>query len=344
MTSDLYEKCVFPFIVQLTKGDPERAHTLTLYCLRLFERTPGLLPLIAKYCMMSDRRLERRCLRTMFPNPVGLAAGFVKNAEIYTILRALGFGFVEIGTVTPEPQSGNERPRITRVSEYHALINRMGFPNIGVKRVLARLRQQGNGRIPRGINIGPNKATVESGLLERITEDYVGVAKTLAAYADYFTINISSPNTPGLRQIMNAQALTHVIPQIRRVTSNAVPVLIKLSPDLDTAQLDEILNACETKGVAGYICVNTTLSRPAEYRPLSVEGGLSGPALRARMLEMVQYIRTQLPHTIIIGVGGVDSSDTVQQAFDRGANLVQLYTSLVYQGPMLIRKILASLR
>ncbi len=309
--------------------DPERAHRVTLWGLR-----HGFAPVQRE---PDDPILASRVWGLDFPNPVGLCAGFDKNAEAYEALLRLGFGFVEIGTVTPRPQSGNPRPRIFRLPEDGALINRLGFNNEGLEAVAARVQGPRSGIL--GINIGKNKET------EDAAADYVPAARRLAPFADYMVINVSSPNTPGLRALQGAAALSDLIAKVQAVLIEAdtpPPLLVKIAPDLDAAGEAEIARAALDCGVDGLIVSNTTVARPTTLsgRYRGEDGGLSGRPLFVASTELLArlYVLTEgrIP---LVGVGGISNAENAYAKIRAGASLVQLYTALVHQGPGLLQRI-----
>jgi len=295
-----------------------------------------------------DPRLARTLFGLRFPSPVGLAAGFDKNAVALPAWEKLGFGFIEAGTITASAQPGNPRPRIFRCPAQSAIINRMGFNNDGAPAVAARLAQlRDSGRwpaIPVGLNIGKTKVTP----IEQAAADYLSSFEQLFPFADYFVLNVSSPNTPGLRALQDAAALDQllrVIQQRNRELSPASalrPVLVKIAPDLDWPQIEEIIALVEQRALAGIVATNTTLDHSAIPAPLRQEGGLSGLPLRARSTEIIRFIakRTRRP---IIAVGGIHDAASAMEKLDAGAALLQLYTGFIYEGPSLIRQIHSAL-
>ncbi len=285
----------------------------------------------------------------VFPNAVGLAAGFDKDGKHIRGMACLGFGFIEVGTVTPIAQDGNPQPRLFRLPADRALINRMGFNNAGLDALadrLQRLRQQGlPGGIVIGGNIGKNKVTPN----EEAARDYLLCFEKLFPWVDYFVVNVSSPNTPNLRDLQEKEPLTRLLSLLQeknRAQATPKPILLKIAPDLTDTQLDDIADIVRTTGLVGVIATNTTISRAnlnteaAEISTIGM-GGLSGAPLRERATAVVRYLRERLgPEAVIIGVGGIDSAAAAQEKLDAGANLVQVYSGLVYEGPGLVRKIL----
>lgn len=325
----------------LHKMDAETAHKLTIQGLKT-----GLVPSCPK---TQDDKLKTTLWNRTFPNPIGLAAGFDKNAEVVGPMLKLGFGFVEAGTVTPKPQDGNPRPRVFRDVSNEAVINRMGFPNKGLEDFrhnierYFEIRPRPNGLV--GINIGMNKGQ------EDPAKDYCTLVRALGPYADYLTVNISSPNTPGLR---NLQERENLLPLLSRVLEerekscrdNAPPLVVKLAPDIDVSKQEDVANSILESGVDGLILTNTTLDRP-EYLPeefRSEAGGLSGRPLTNKSVKVIrnfyQYTNGKLP---IIGAGGVSSAQDAYDKIKAGASLVQLYSALVFQGPALVPDILEGL-
>lgn len=314
--------------------DPERAHDLTLAGLRVAGDFP-----ITNYWLharfeVRDPRLAVTVLGIRFKNPVGLAAGYDKNGISVRGLSCLGFGHIEVGTITRCPQAGNPRPRIHRIPEAGALINRMGFPNAGVDRL----------RVPReatriGINIGKSTETP----LEQAAQDYCELLKRVHAQADYVALNVSSPNMPGLRTLQARAALEDLLRAVTAVRDRLiprVPLLVKISPDLSEAELDDLLAAIMACGADGVIATNTTLSREGMPKARSLSGGLSGAPLRARATQIIRRIAQRTAGKLtIIGVGGIANADDALEKIRAGAHLIQVYTGLVYRGPALVREI-----
>lgn len=308
--------------------DPETAHGLSIAAL-----TAGL----AGRCRMPQSpRLATTVCGLEFPNPLGMAAGYDKNAEVPDALLALGFGFAEVGTVTPRPQPGNERPRIFRLTEDVAVINRLGFNNEGHERAFARLAARAERRGIVGVNIGANKDSAD-----RIA-DYEEGVRRFAGLASYLTVNISSPNTPGLRDMQVREALAALLARVAaardavKPSGRGVPIFLKIAPDLHQADLEDIAAEVDQKGIDGVIVSNTTISRPAlKNRTHAAEtGGLSGRPLFDLSTTVLARMRRLLgPEPALIGVGGVDSTETALEKMRAGADLVQLYTGMIYAGP-----------
>jgi dihydroorotate dehydrogenase len=325
-----------PFLFGL---DPEEAHDLTLAALAAIQRTP-LLALVARPCVRDPVRIAGLA----FPNRVGLAAGLDKNGRCIDGLAAFGFGFIEVGTVTPKPQPGNAKPRMFRIPQAQALVNRLGFNNAGLEALVANVRRsafRARGGIL-GINIGKNAATP----IERAVEDYLAGLEAVYPHADYVTVNISSPNTANLRTLQSGEALDALLGALRQrraalaaLHGRDVPTFVKIAPDLDDAQIAAIARALKAHGVHGVIATNTTLDREAvrDLPHAEEAGGLSGAPLRARADRVVRALRAALgPAFPIIGVGGILSGDDARAKIEAGADLVQLYTGLIYRGPELV--------
>ena len=321
----------------LMRLDPERAHALTLDLLRTAHRLRLLSPPRA-----AGRPVQRMGLE--FANRVGLAAGFDKNGVCIDALGRLGFGFIEVGTITPRPQPGNPRPRVFRLRESRAVINRMGFPNEGLEALLARLaRRQFRGIC--GVNIGKNAATP----LDEAGADYAACLEAVYAQADYVALNISSPNTAGLRELQKQSRLAPLLESVLELRGRLalehgrhVPLLVKLSPDLTDEELAATARIIGSLAIEGVIATNTTIRRPGleGHRLAGEQGGLSGAPLLELSLGTVRRLRAELgKRAVIIGVGGIDSVSSAQAMLGAGADLVQVYTGLVYRGPRLIREL-----
>lgn len=338
----LYEHIVRPLLFRLWNCDPERAHEVVMSGLAALGSS-FLKRAAEAWNTSTDAKLRRELFGLTFRNPVGLAAGFDKNAHAIGGFEALGFGFLEIGTVTRFPQPGNERPRLFRLPLDEGVINRMGFNNEGADAVAARLAvTKRNPAVPLGISLGKSKVTP----LDGAVDDYMYSFRALYPYGDYFAINVSSPNTAGLRQLQEKAALDELISALREEAQalapgqpRTKPLLVKIAPDLEPGALDELLEVCTGRGVDGLIAVNTTLSRERLRSSISQSGGLSGKPLRERALKVVRHIRTALPNMPIIGVGGIMCQADAIAMLDAGADLLQLYTGLIYHGPGLIRRI-----
>ncbi len=337
------------FLLVLRFVPAELAHRLAFVALRLLLVVPGLAAVYGRLLRPRAPELEVQALGLRFASPVGLAAGFDKDAEAYEALAVLGFGHVEVGTVTAQAQPGNPRPRLFRLPADHALINRMGFNNHGAAAAARRL--QGPRSIVVGVNIGKTKLVPA----EQATEDYVASAKELASVADYFVVNVSSPNTPGLRQLQAVEKLRPLLSEVRRTLDSAsherrVPLLVKIAPDMNDAELDEIVDLALELGLDGLVLCNTTLSRAglASHAARVVacgDGGLSGRPLKERSLAMLRHVRARVGERLtLISVGGVETADDVWQRLSAGASLVQLYTGFIYGGPFMLRGIYRELR
>jgi dihydroorotate dehydrogenase len=314
-------------------GDAEVAHERTL---RMTARLGALPPVVAGLRRYFGRATPRTVFGVRFPGPVGLAAGMDKDGRALRAWPAFGFGFVEVGTVTWHAQPGNPRPRLYRLPASEAVINRMGFNNGGAEALAVRLRALGPLAVPLGVSIGKSKVTP----VEEAVDDYRRSLAMLAPYADYFAVNVSSPNTPGLRGLQDKAALGALLGAL----DTTVPLLVKIAPDLTDAAINDVLAVCEEHGVAGLIATNTTLSRTglatADAAVSDEAGGLSGRPLTARALEVVTLVAKETAGKLpIIGVGGIHTPDDATRMLDAGAALVQLYTGFIYRGPSLIRQI-----
>ncbi|MBI2888704.1 MAG: quinone-dependent dihydroorotate dehydrogenase [Candidatus Liptonbacteria bacterium] len=339
-----YESIVRPLLFALSRRDPEVAHGWALAALRMLGKCLFCRRLCAAYYGVRDSRLGHRAFGVDFPNPVGLAAGFDKDGEALKGLEALGFGFIELGTVTRHAQPGNPRPRMFRLAEDKALINRMGFNNEGADAVAARLKKEGKLSIPLGVSIGKSKITP----LKEAAEDYAYSFRALYPYGDYFAVNVSSPNTPGLRALQEAEQLDRILAQLVKerealqagLKTAPKPILVKIAPDLSFEAIDAVLKVCAARGVAGIIAVNTTLSREGAQSGNATEaGGLSGKPLFQKALEIVRHIRARAPEFAIIAGGGIFTAEDAFAMLGAGADLLQVYTGFIYRGPGLAREI-----
>ncbi|MBX2927469.1 MAG: quinone-dependent dihydroorotate dehydrogenase [Saprospiraceae bacterium] len=337
----MYQLLIKPLLFLLP---PERAHGVALGLLEALLHIPGAEALLRALYGRAYHTQPITVAGLVFPNKVGLAAGFDKNGRHIRLMAALGFGFMEVGTVTPRPQAGNPRPRLFRLPADHALINRMGFNNDGLDALVRQLQKPRPAGILIGGNIGKNKDTPN----ERAADDYVQCFEALFPYVDYFAVNVSSPNTPNLRALQDKEPLTRLLQTLQQLNSaKAVPkpVFLKIAPDLSDAQLDDIVAIAKETGLAGLIAANTTVSRvglrtpPATLEHIGA-GGLSGAPVRTRSTEIVRYLRAQLPPPFaIIAVGGINGPETAKEKLDAGADLVQLYTGFVYEGPGVVSRI-----
>lgn len=325
-----------PLIFRL---DAEQAHRMTIAALKLrtgtgFTPEPTWTP-----------ALETTVAGLRFPNPVGLAAGFDKNAEVPDAMLGLGFGFVEVGTLTPRPQAGNPRPRLFRLAEDRAVINRMGFNNDGQAAALERLRKRTGQQInlairgPVGVNIGANKDSED-----RIA-DYVTGVRAMSPVADYLTVNISSPNTPGLRNLQAGGELVELLAAVKDARTPGLPVFLKVAPDLESGDHARIVRAAIDSGIDGLIVSNTTISRPPlQSRSAGEQGGLSGRPLKTLALEQLRAFRAETGHQLpLIAAGGIEDADDAWARIKAGASLIQIYSAMVYEGPGLARRIVRGL-
>jgi dihydroorotate dehydrogenase len=322
--------------------NPETAHHMAFALGGLAQKMPGMLSLARSMCGQPDPGLAREVFGLKFPSPIGLAAGLDKGAELLPLWKALGFGFVEIGTVTPRPQPGNPKPRIFRFPEENLILNRMGFNSEGVDIVARRLKARPKGLIVGG-NLGKNKDTPE----ENALQDYAAAFRAVAPLVDYVALNISSPNTPGLRRLQAPEALKPLLEGIlalrKEMGLERQPLLVKLAPDLDPAELDATVDVVVRSGVSGLIATNTTLDRTivSEMNRAKVEalglGGLSGRGLKIKAREIHRQVLKRLPPTLkLMACGGIGSGEDAAVALQDGAALVQIYSSLIFEGPMLV--------
>jgi dihydroorotate dehydrogenase len=325
--------------------DPEKVHHFVVKRLKWFNDYFPLGKTILRSSFdVNIKGLEREVFGIKFKNPVGLAAGFDKNGEYIEALSNLGFGFIEVGTVTPMPQPGNDKPRMFRLEEDQAIINRMGFNNKGVDTLAERLRilKKKDSSIVIGGNIGKNKTTPN----EEAVNDYIKCFDRLFDVVDYFVVNVSSPNTPGLRELQEKEPLTNLLKTLQeRNLKNGVsrPILLKIAPDLTNDQLNDIVEIVQTTGIAGVIATNTTIDRNGLYTSETITketGGLSGKPLTNRSTEVIRYLSQQSKGSFpIIGVGGIHSPEDAKEKLEAGASLIQLYTGFIYEGPGIIKRI-----
>ena len=331
----MYKKIILPVLFLI---DPEKVHNIIFSSIKILFKFPLVKFLVSKFYIIDDSRLEKSLFGIKFKNPVGLAAGFDKNAQLYEELTSFGFGFIEIGTVTPKPQSGNPKKRLFRLVEDSAIINRMGFNNVGVEEVIKNLKKNKSTLI--GGNIGKNKITPNYLAIN----DYVTSFNMLFDFVDYFVVNVSSPNTPNLRDLQEKEPLTKLINSLISINRNKKkpkPILLKIAPDLNNNQLLDIISIVKDTGLDGVIATNTTINRNNLKSVNKNElGGLSGKPLTSRSTEVIKFISKNSNKTIpIIGVGGINTVADALEKFDAGADLIQIYTGFIYEGPNLIRSI-----
>ena len=318
--------------------DPEKVHYFTFSLIRILAKIPGFSLLFRALYEVKDSRLETEVFGLKFKNPVGLAAGFDKNAVLYKELSDFGFGFIEIGTITPKAQDGNPKKRLFRLKEDSAIINRMGFNNGGVDEAVLRLKQ--NNGVLIGGNIGKNKVTPN----EQATSDYEICFEALFDYVDYFVVNVSSPNTPNLRALQDKEPLTDLLQTLQNknlAKPKQKPILLKIAPDLTDEQLLDIIDIINDTKIAGVIATNTTLSREGLASENKIEmGGLSGKPLAKRSTEVIRFLSEKSNKSFpIIGVGGIHTAQDAIEKLEAGASLVQLYTGFIYEGPALVKAI-----
>ncbi len=336
----MYKRIIKPLLFRL---NPEKAHYLTFDLLTFFLGNSVGKSIATSSLKVSNPKLQKTLFGLTFPNPVGLAAGLDKDAKAFEELGALGFGFVEIGTLTPKAQSGNERPRLFRLPNDQALINRMGFNNEGVDAAVERLKKRKSNIIIGG-NIGKNKITDN----DRAIDDYEYCFNALFDVVDYFVVNVSSPNTPNLRALQDKEPLTALLNHLQSINNakkKRKPLLLKIAPDLTNSQLDDIIDIVAITKIDGIIATNTTIARePLSYSKTEIEkigmGGLSGKPLTNRSTEIIRYLKTSSNNAFpVIGVGGIHSPEDALEKLDAGADLLQLYTGFIYEGPSLIKRI-----
>ena len=337
----MYKIFLSPF---LFKFDPERVHHWSFTAIRVAHKL-GFGRLIRRMYRITDPKLEREVFGLRFPNPVGLAAGFDKDAKLFNELGDFGFGFIEIGTLTPQPQPGNPPKRLFRLKADQAIINRMGFNNGGVDAAANRLKKPH--RVLIGGNIGKNKNTPN----DKATDDYLMALESLYEVVDYFVVNVSSPNTPGLRELQDREPLTKLLLELMNknealagsTQNKSKPILLKIAPDLSDEQLLDIIAIVEETKIAGVIATNTTLSREnlkSASEQTDQAGGLSGKPLRKRATEVIRFLHQKSHGAFpIIGVGGIHSPEDAWEKIEAGATLVQLWTGFIYEGPGLVKRI-----
>jgi dihydroorotate dehydrogenase len=336
----MYKFLIKPFFFLF---EPERIHHLVFKTIKILCLIPGVASIIKSIYVVNDKRLERNLFGLTFPNPVGLAAGFDKDAKLFDELGYYGFGFIEIGTLTPKAQPGNEQPRMFRLPEDEALINRMGFNNGGVDAAVERLKKRKTTIIIGG-NIGKNKVTPN----EEAVNDYEKCFEVLFDYVDYFVVNVSSPNTPNLRALQDKEPLTKLLKRMKEL--NALkkapkPILLKIAPDLTNEQLNDIIEIVAETHIDGVVATNTTISRSelhtsSEKLETIGAGGLSGRPLARRSTEVVRYLSERSNKAFpIIAVGGIHTAEDAIEKLNAGASLVQIYTGFIYEGPGIVKRI-----
>jgi dihydroorotate dehydrogenase len=323
--------------------DPEKIHHFVFKAIKFICYIPGVPGLIRGMYSVNDPRLERKLFGLTFPNPVGLAAGFDKDAKLFDELGYYGFGFIEIGTLTPKAQPGNDKPRMFRLPEDEGLINRMGFNNGGAAEAAERLKKR-KSRIIVGGNIGKNKVTPN----EDAVSDYEKCFELLFEHVDYFVVNVSSPNTPGLRELQDKEPLTKLLLHVKELNNkkpNPRPLLLKIAPDLSNEQLDDIIAIMNETKIDGLIATNTTISRknlktsPSRLAEIGA-GGLSGKPLTTRSTEVIRYLCSRSGNSFpVIAVGGIHTAADAKEKLDAGASLVQVYTGFIYEGPGIVKRI-----
>jgi dihydroorotate dehydrogenase len=354
---DIYQLALRPFLFSALKADPEAVHQQSLALLHSIDANPrSPLTKIAKasfqqYFCRSDRSLEQSVFGLNFPNPVGLAAGFDKDGIAAGMWQYLGFGFAELGTVTYHPQPGNPQPRLFRLPQDQAALNRMGFNNLGSEAMATALkqRQQGDFTVPIGINLGKSKITE----LDDAAGDYLGSFKRLKDFGDYFVINVSSPNTPGLRDLQAIEPLRVIFDTLQQENQGEKPILVKIAPDLAWEDISAVVELSQASKLAGIIATNTTIDRSqlttkiiaATGRSVTAEaGGISGAPVRQKSTEVIRFIHQQTGGSLpIIGVGGIFTADDAWEKITAGASLVQVYTGWTYNGPWMVDRVLTGL-
>ena len=338
----MYKGLIRPLLFLM---NAEQAHHFTFKTLKVLFQIPGVKAITSLF-FGSLKGREKQVMGLRFKNPVGLAAGFDKDAKLYNELSAFGFGFIEVGTLTPKPQDGNPKPRLFRIVEDEAVINRMGFNNGGLDAAALRLAKKKTDIIIGG-NIGKNKVTPN----DVATSDYIKGVEALHDVVDYFVVNVSSPNTPNLRELQEKEPLKALLKEVKAKNEElgAKPLMLKIAPDLTDGQLDDIVGIVNELKLSGVVATNTTISRAGlkasqEKVAAMGAGGLSGKILRERSTEVVRYLRNKLSADIaIVAVGGIFTGKDAKEKLDAGADLVQVWTGFLYEGPAMVRRMLRSL-
>lgn len=352
---DLYKNAIRPILFDAVKVDPEQLHGQVMDLLHRLEQpnraSHWTRQTLASLCSFSHPALEQSLWGCSFANPVGLAAGFDKDGEAAGLWPIFGFGFAELGTVTLQAQPGNPPPRLFRLPLDQAVLNRMGFNNQGAAALAERLQsqpRQSERRFPLGINLGKSKLTP----LEEAAADYLGSFRLLQPFGDYFVVNVSSPNTPGLRSLQAAEQLELILAALQQENRSEKPLLVKIAPDLDWAEIEAVLQLAQTYRLSGIIATNTTIRRDLKTQTLAATGqtvqdeagGISGAPLRVRATEVIRFIARQTQGELpIIGVGGIFTAEDAWEKITAGASLVQVYTGWIYEGPWMVKRILQGL-
>ncbi len=343
-SKNMYKHIIRPILFLC---NPEKIHGFTIKLLRFFQKIRIFNPLIKLLYQKTDSKYEKEVFGIKFPNPIGLAAGLDKDGEAIDMLGMMGFGFVEVGTVTPVAQPGNPKPRVFRLKRNQGLINRMGFNNNGVEALVKNIKQKYT-KVIVGGNIGKNKVTPN----ENAVSDYLKDLRALHDYVDYIAINISSPNTPNLRELQNKEPLKKLLTALKdedKKFEKSKPILLKIAPDLTNEQLDDIVEIVKETGIDGIIATNTTISREGiDYSEEEIKafgnGGMSGKPVNKRSTEVIRYLHQKTNGEIpIVGVGGIFDADDVKEKLEAGACLVELFTSFIYNGPACVKNILKKL-
>ncbi len=336
----MYKSFIRPFFFLF---DPEKIHHVTFALIKIACKIPGIPLIFRSLYQITDKRLERKVFGLTFKNPVGLAAGFDKNAALYNELANFGFGFIEIGTVTPKAQTGNPKKRLFRLIEDNGIINRMGFNNLGVEAAIEQLKKN-KGKVLIGGNIGKNTDT----LPDKVIEDYKIAFKELHPYVDYFVVNVSCPNVGTFAKLQDKEYLLKLLNDLQKINSAfsiQKPILLKIAPDLNTIQLDEVIELVAETKIAGVVASNTSIHREGlkasnEELVAIGNGGLSGKPIKDRSTEVIKYLATKSNKAFpIIGVGGIHSPEDALEKLNAGADLIQIYTGFIYEGPALVKRI-----